>query len=506
MEGLELEMEEMDNLVGNRSFQDLEDDSLCFVRNRKRYVSISAIVIVAMLIVALLARGGPNGGREIGVGERENIQLMDTPIAVDDKREEEEAEQAAETQGQVAEDAQEKPPRKTLQIPPIPLDRDQLPLDEKQNAELIEKWGQWHFWDGDEEMRPKEDYCAKYPNRDIPGDDFPDRAWQVDAVFVNHYLNDADKMISRAMEAIFTEYGKGKPLPPEKLAERHEMFHLEKLDLAETTNPPPMFASGNREIGGWTTKRSFNGLVRRLLHAMLTEDSFTIVLAGHSAAQGQGNHFRQSYMMQAYKILRPIFERLGVKLVTRNISQGGLGTVQGAMGSAGIYGDEIDLMIWDSGMTERAPEHIDLFLRQALIGGKRVPAVWGGNFELLRMLHEEADADVGEFGFGTADLPVTESEEQMKSLPWAYQKMKCPADRADLCNSDRFSVTCWIDRPDGVKPKTPQLDRPLGQVKWHPGWRAHQLVGRTIAFIVLEALQVAINTWSEATMSKYSFP
>jgi hypothetical protein len=314
-------------------------------------------------------------------------------------------------------------------------------------------------------------------------------------------------MISRAMEAIFTEYGKGKPLAPEKLAERVKMFHLEKLDLAKMTKPPPMFdEGGNREIGGWTTERSNEGLVRRLLHAMLTEDSFTIVLAGHSAAQGQGNHFRQSYMMQAYKILRPIFERLGVKLVTRNISQGGLGTIQGAMGSAGIYGDEIDMMIWDSGMTEKQlPPHIDLFLRQALIGGKRVPAVWGGNFELLRMLHEEADADVGEFGFGTADMPITESEEQMKSLPWAYQKMKCPADQDDLCNSDRFRATCWIDRPDGVKPETPQLDSPRGQVKWHPGWRSHQLVGRTIAFVVLDRLQVAVNTWSKATMSKYSF-
>jgi hypothetical protein len=207
-------------------------------------------------------------------------------------------------------------------------------------------------------------------------------------------------------------------------------------------------------------------------------------------------------MMQFYRVMRPVFARLGVKLITRNISQGGLGTIQGAMGSAGIYGDEIDLMIWDSGMTEGgAPEHVDLFLRQALIAGNRVPVVWGGNFELLRMLHEEADADVGEFGWATADMPITENEEQMKDLPWAYQRMKCSDENQDFCKENRFNSTCWIDRPDGIKPETPQLDQPKGQVKWHPGWRSHQLTGRNLAFAVLEALQNAVNIWSEGTLT-----
>jgi len=206
--------------------------------------------------------------------------------------------------------------------------------------------------------------------------------------------------------------------------------------------------------------------------------------------------------MQFYRVMRPIFERLGVKLITRNISQGGLGTVQGAMGSAGIYGDEIDLMLWDSGMTESgAPEHIDLFLRQALMAGKRVPVVWGGNFELLRMLHEEADADVGEFGWATAAMPVTENEEQVKELPWAYQRMKCTDENLDFCKEDLFNATCWIDRSDGIKPEKEQLTSPKGQVKWHPGWRSHQLTGRNLAFAMLEALQNAVNVWSEGTLT-----
>ena len=178
---------------------------------------------------------------------------------------------------------------KVSKIPLVELDSQTGRSDESVRLEESQKWGSWHFWDGESSNRPKEDYCGKYPNRDIPGDNFPENSWQVDAVYVNHYLNDADKLVQRAMEAIFTEYGKGKPLSSAKLSERHRMFHWEKLDFSKSQDPPNEFKSnGSREIGGWTTKRSFDGLVRRLLHAMLTEDTFTVVLAGHSAAQGQG--------------------------------------------------------------------------------------------------------------------------------------------------------------------------------------------------------------------------
>jgi hypothetical protein len=242
-------------------------------------------------------------------------------------------------------------PKSGSKIPPMEPDFEAGPVPEEKRKDLAEKWGSWNFWDGDEDMRPKNDYLSNYPNKDIPGDDFPQDSWQTDAVYVNHYLNDADKLIDRAMEAIFAEYGHGKPLPPEEMANRMKMFHWEKMDLAKQDGPPSPFRKrGARDIGGWTTQRSFDGLVRRLLHAMMTQDTFTVVLAGHSAAQGQGNHFRQSYMMQFHRIMKPIFARLGVKLITRNMSQGGMGTVQNGMGAADIYGRDIDLFMWDCGM------------------------------------------------------------------------------------------------------------------------------------------------------------
>lgn len=159
------------------------------------------------------------------------------------------------------------------------------------------------------------------------------------------------------------------------------------------------------------------------------------------------------------------------------------------------------------GMTENNnPEHIDIFYRQALLAGNRVPVIWGGPFELLKMLHEEADVDVGVWGQATDGIMEVESDEQAKEIPWAARYMKCKDDMQDLCNNEpRFCSTCWIDRDDGINPEAKQLDKPRGQVKWHPGWRSHQLTGRNIAFALLEALQAAINIWNEGVMGELFF-
>eukprot|EP00980_Cylindrotheca_fusiformis_P009916 scaffold2194_cov130-Cylindrotheca_fusiformis.AAC.12 len=228
-----------------------------------------------------------------------------------------------------------------------PLVDHPLPDSQKVEAVVKEFEGKWGFYDGDEDERPANDYLADYPNRDMPGDDMPDDAWQVDAVFVNHYLNDADKLISRTMEAIYTELGHPKPTDTDAMIARMKLLHWTKVDLSTADSPPPKYSEGgDRGGGGWTTERSFDGLVRRLLHAMMTSDTFTVVMGGNSA--GQGNHFRQSYMMQFHKVLEPIFARLGVKLITRNAGMDGLGTIHNGLGSGSIYGDEVDLLIWDA--------------------------------------------------------------------------------------------------------------------------------------------------------------
>jgi hypothetical protein len=170
-----------------------------------------------------------------------------------------------------------------------------------------------------------------------------------------------------------------------------------------------------------------------------------------------------------------------------------------------VWSVESHTLLVSLGMTEGQSEHIDLFLRQGLLGGNRVPVVWGGTWGLLKMLHEEADVDVGEWGLATDGIVELESAEQAKDSPYASYGMKCNEAVQHLCNDEpRFCAKCWIDRDDGIKPKVGQKDSPRGQVKWHPGWRSHQLTGRNIAFAVLQALQVAVNQWTDGVMGTRS--
>ena len=53
-----------------------------------------------------------------------------------------------------------------------------------------------------------------------------------------------------------------------------------------------------------------------------------------------------------------------------------MGTLQAALAGNGIYGER-DFMLWDSSMTEKDGKAQDVFLRQALLSGQRVPVLFG---------------------------------------------------------------------------------------------------------------------------------
>lgn len=61
----------------------------------------------------------------------------------------------------------------------------------------------------------------------------------------------------------------------------------------------------------------------------------------------------------------------------------------------------------------------------------KVSVVWieGGKFDLLRVYHNMANADVGELGLGLDGIPETFSEQQAEELPWAIRHLKCSQER-----------------------------------------------------------------------------
>lgn len=198
--------------------------------------------------------------------------------------------------------------------------------------------------------------------------------------------------------------------------------------------------------------------------------------------------------------MEPVFARLGVKHYSRNTGMGGLGTVQSAMGAQDIYGRDVDILIWDSGMTESndSPD-FDLFARQGLLGSVRAPVLWAGSDDkhVYPALQDAADVDYIMYGKGLGPIPAITDPTTVDEIPWAARYLKCDPDWKSLCEENKYNGTCWIDRPDGFEPPTPQNDVPGGAASWHDGNRMHQLYGRTMSFTILRALYEAIDMWDQ---------
>ena len=440
-----------------------------------------------------------------------------------------------------------------------------LLTDEQRQWFLKSLYGSYTFYDGSAEDRPTEAYMtienAENPYLDLPESKFPLDSWQADAVYSNHFLDAAENLVRRGQQAIFATYhGHGvsevhaakdengemvvnyiREDTDVRLSQEKNMFHLDEIDLDSITSVDELqLASPSWEQkAGWTTKRSFDGLQRRLIHAMMvggstlpkTQSNFTVVITGSWQNMGYGgNHAWQSMAGVFESLLTGLFDKLGVNLVVRaiglppmtNLSPDdeteGISTLLHTLGWSSIYGSDVDMVVWDdygtvdeNGGTDRplrelSAQLFDLFARQALLSGKTtLPFIWGGDFDVLRNLHNHANADVGQLGNALAGVPLTTSEIVGSELPWAAQDLNCPLDMHDICKMEehQFESQCWVERPD-ITPPTPQLNH-IPILPSAVGWRMHKLKGSTLAYVLLSATLGALLNWSEITISQ-GFP
>jgi hypothetical protein len=146
-----------------------------------------------------------------------------------------------------------------------------------QKQALIEQWGGWNLVDEAAERRPQDDFYAQYPHRDVPRFEFPANAWQLDTEYVERFLDESLALVERTQKAILAEYGQ------EDTSSDH-MFHVFRYNSSDGQ----IVTERGSKQGGWTTDDSWNGLVKRILHAIMTEDVFVFAMGGHSAAAGHG--------------------------------------------------------------------------------------------------------------------------------------------------------------------------------------------------------------------------
>ena len=168
------------------------------------------------------------------------------------------------------------------------------PLTDKEQQIMIETWGTWSWMD--EPDRPSlDDVYESFAHRDVPVSQFPSHAWQRNSTYVARFLHEAKALVMRAMEAILAEYGHGQvdddddddnDQPNHSFDVRSAMFQIQIIDDLAHWDFPSKNPAGDK--GGWTTRTSWDGLKRRLLHSIMTEDSFVFAMGGHSAAAGHG--------------------------------------------------------------------------------------------------------------------------------------------------------------------------------------------------------------------------
>jgi len=160
------------------------------------------------------------------------------------------------------------------------------------------------------------------------------------------------------------------------------------------------------------------------------------ILGGHSAAAGHGNNFHQQYTMQFSHIMEPVFHRLGMRLISRNMAMGGLGTMHFSLASGSLYGEK-DFLLWDSSMTEKPTEDQDLFNKQALLGGERVPILFSSDPNNLEV-ETGGNLWYGSFlNWSNNDfVPLTEDLDQVETLPLATQYVKCDSSVKELCSGE----------------------------------------------------------------------
>ena len=133
-------------------------------------------------------------------------------------------------------------------------------------------------------------YRTNFTHRDVPRDEFPIDSWQRNMTYVREeFLPSSMNLVQQAMKFIYAEYGHEYSTSSNTSA---TMFNLTILDKHyDFSDDPKGINKKNAEVlnnGGWLTNQAYVGLKRRLLHAIITQDSFIVAMGGHSAAAGHG--------------------------------------------------------------------------------------------------------------------------------------------------------------------------------------------------------------------------
>lgn len=212
-------------------------------------------------------------------------------------------------------------------------------------------------------------------------------------------------------------------------------------------------------------------IVDRLLRAMLLRRKFVVVVGGMSDTAGHGNLASEAYPMVMLRALRPVFAAANIELEVRNFAMGGVPSFPSSVCMKEVFGDDVDLVVWDFRMVERDEIKGELYIRHALLLNAIV--MFKRNLPYLNKLSGKYAQSAG--------LHVIDENPLIERLKSGGSKG---------ISDDTFCET---------KCSCP------GQVRWHSGWKIHRLRGLHMAMVYAESLLRALDKY-EGLLARGSDP
>ena len=88
------------------------------------------------------------------------------------------------------------------------------------------------------------------------------------------------------------------------------------------------------------------------------------------------------------------------------------------MGASLLYGPNVDLLLWELGMTEKQAPNIEVMAPQAILGGNKVPFLFQFPNDVAQTLHGHANVDVGHTSSALSGIPRAEVAGDLKTIPY----------------------------------------------------------------------------------------
>ena len=218
-------------------------------------------------------------------------------------------------------------------------------------------------------------------------------------------------------------------------------------------------------------------------------------------------------------------------------------------------------------MTEKSAADQDLFHKQAILSGERVPVLIGGAVNNLE-IETGGNLWYGGISLGHSSIILSTDLDQAQTLPWAVQNFMCTPEAQDVCDRGHLDQ-CWVPRSDftpttvrliakslliisffyvklkkfnfhlfgrkrtGSHKTKVRITREIfryklgfqnadaqiissathcgstevgSKVGWHPGWRTHKFTARKQTMLMLKALDGALDIWENGISEENSFP